>query len=63
MFGVIFGLDLVLRGRFGSGALLGAYVVIGGASYMMFTWLFNRPLLNDFLQTAGLRKALPAKQP
>jgi len=61
MFLTIYGADLALGDRFGSGVLLCAYIVIGALSYMMFTWLFNRQLLNEFLQTAGLRKPAAAK--
>jgi hypothetical protein len=60
MFGVLYAADLVLHGRFGPGTLLGGYLVLGALSYMMFTWLFNRPLLDEFLQMAGLRKARPS---
>jgi O-antigen/teichoic acid export membrane protein len=56
MFGVIFALDLALRGRFAPGILLGAYVATGAVAYLVFTWLLNRKLLEEFLHMAGIRK-------
>ena len=63
MFAVIFALDLLLRGRLAPGALLGIYVAVGALSYILFTWLLNRPLLHAFLQTIGLRKQSQATPP
>lgn len=56
MFMVIYMLDLAVPDIFSPGSLLCAYIVVGAASYIIFTLLFNRQLFNDFLQTTGLRK-------
>jgi O-antigen/teichoic acid export membrane protein len=56
MFLSIIGADFLLKNRLEHGVLLCAHIVLGATSYMMFTWLFNRQLLNEFLQTAGLRE-------
>lgn len=56
MFLVLYALDLVMPPVFTAGSLLCAYLVVGAVSYISFTCLFNRPLFNDFLRTAGLRK-------
>lgn len=56
MFAVIYSLDQVMPDGFTSGSLLCAYIAVGAASYIIFTWLFNRQLFNEFLQTTGLRK-------
>ena len=57
MFAVMFALDLLLRGRLTPLPLLVIYVAVGALSYIIFTWLLNRPLLLAFLQTIGMRKA------
>jgi len=57
MYAVLFALSLLLRERFGQGILLGMYVATGALAYLVFTWLFNRKLLDEFLRMAGLRKA------
>lgn len=56
MFGLICALDLVLAGRFAAPVLLGAYVASGAIAYLVFTWLFNRALLDQILQMAGVGK-------
>lgn len=56
MFGVITALDLGIGNRLAAPVLLGVYVATGAVAYALFTWLFNRALLDDVLDMAGIRK-------
>jgi len=55
MFGTIAGADLLLQNRLPETAALVALVVLGMASYTLYSWLFNRDMLLSILSKAGLR--------
>jgi O-antigen/teichoic acid export membrane protein len=57
----IYAADLLLGGRLPHALLLCIHVALGAVSYIIFTWLLNRPLLDAFLHTTGLRKAAAAQ--
>lgn len=48
--------DLLLAGHAGHTVLLALLVPLGAASYTVFTWFLNRPMLHELLATAGIRK-------
>jgi O-antigen/teichoic acid export membrane protein len=57
MFAAIEACDLAIPAALPPGLLLAIEIAIGAVAYIVLTWLLNRPLLDNFLHTAGLRKA------
>lgn len=50
---------MALVDQAGAWTILGVQVATGLAAYGAMTWLINRPLLRDFLTSAGLTRAAP----
>jgi len=48
--------DLTVTDLIGHGAALASMVCLGAASYAASTWIFNRQMLQQFLETAKLKK-------
>lgn len=59
MLGALYLAQAALGERLGQSAALSLQIGIGALAYAGFTCLFNRPLLLDLMQSAGLRKPVP----